>query len=275
MEIRREMKNIGIIGYGVVGKAVANTLSKEYNIIKYDKYVVLDSFIDLATCDQIFITVPTPFDCKKNVVDDSAVCESLEKLEDLSYANLIIIKSTVPPGFCNSYSKEYNLQIVFNPEFLRESTTPNEDFENQDTIVIGTKSISSFKLVKEMYEKVAIPSAKYYHTSTLEAEMIKCAQNTMLASRVALANMIYDACEQNGIDYQKVKQVAFDSFDILGPYMSQVPGPDGNRGFGGKCLPKDIRAFSTICDSKLLDRIITYNDSLRDDLGKVLMNYKK
>ena len=86
MEIRREMKKIGIIGYGVVGKAVAKTLSKEYNIIKYDKYLALDSFRDLATCDQIFITVPTPFDCKNTVVDDSAVCESLVKLENISYS---------------------------------------------------------------------------------------------------------------------------------------------------------------------------------------------
>ena len=50
-----------------------------------------------------------------------------------------------------------------------------------------------------------------------------------------------------------VKNIAFDSFEILGPHMTQVPGPDGNRGFGGKCLPKDIRAFSTIHKSELLE----------------------
>ena len=104
--------------------------------------------------------------------------------------------------------------------------------------------------------------------------MIKCAQNTMLASRVALANMIFDACSKNSIDYQKIREVAFDPFDIIGPYMTQVPGPDGSRGFGGKCLPKDIRAFSTIYKSKLLEEIISYNDSLRKDLANFLKNYK-
>ena len=125
------------------------------------------------------------------------------------------------------------------------------------------------------YQKVLLPSAKYYHTSLTEAEMIKCAQNTMLASRVALANMIYDACEKNGLDYQKVKEIAFDKFEILGPHMTLVPGPDGERGFGGKCLPKDIRAFSTIHDSELLDSIIEYNDTLRNDLDMFLSNYDK
>ena len=55
--------------------------------------------------------------------------------------------------------------------------------------------------------------------------------------------------------------------------MIQVPGPDGKRGFGGKCLPKDIRALRTTFSSNLLDSIIDYNDSIRDDLGNFLENY--
>ncbi len=266
---------IGIIGFGVVGKAANNTFSKVFKVIKYDKYQELDDFRNLISCDFVFIMVPTPFDCHLNTVDDSAVTESLHKLSELEFSNVVIIKSTVPPGYCDKYKEKYDLNIVFNPEFLRESTTPNEDFENQDTIVIGTESVKEFHLVKGMYEKIAVSHAKYYHTSCKEAEMIKTAQNTMLASRVALANMLYDACEKNGVDYQKVKEIAFDKFEILGPHMAQVPGPDGSRGFGGKCLPKDIRAFSTVYESDLLREIISYNDSLRDDLDKFLMNFKK
>ena len=268
-------KKIGIIGYGVVGKAADNTFKKKYRILKYDKYQNLDDFDSLKACDFIFVMVPTPFDCQNNLVNQEAILESLTKLEKIGYDNLVIIKSTVPPGSCDNYSEMFKLKIVFNPEFLRESTSPNEDFENQDTIVIGTESIEYFNIVKEMYQKIAVPNAKYYHTTTKEAEMIKCAQNTMLASRVALANMIYDACHENNIDYQKIKQVAFDNFEILGPHMTQVPGPDGSRGFGGKCLPKDIRSFSTVYNSDLLESIIGYNDSLRDDLDNFLMNYKK
>jgi len=266
---------IGIIGYGVVGKAADNTLSKVYETVKYDKYQNLDSFDSLISCNFVFVMVPTPFDCEKNEVNLEAVVKSLEKLDSLKFKNIVIIKSTIPPGSCEIFSKRFNLKIVFNPEFLRESTTPNEDFENQETIVIGTNSKKDFDSVREMYQKVTVSHAKYYHTSASEAEMIKTAQNTMLASRVALANMVFDACEKNGVDYQRVKEIAFDNFEILGPHMVQVPGPDGSRGFGGKCLPKDIRAFSTVYDSELLQSIISYNDSLRVDLDKVLMNFKK
>ncbi len=265
---------IGIIGFGVVGKAAANTFEKAYDVVCYDKFLSLDSFDEISKCDFTFIMVPTPFDVSENKVDDSAVMESLEKLAELSYSGIVIIKSTIPPGFTDLYSNNFDLEIVFNPEFLRESTSPMEDFENQDIIVIGASSEKTFLLVKKMYHKVTVPHAKFYHTTNKEAEMIKTAQNTMLASRVALANMIYDACDKNNVDYQKVKEIAFDNFEILGTHMVQVPGPDGNRGFGGKCLPKDIRAFSTVHESDLLTEIINYNDSLRDDLDKFLMNYK-
>ena len=76
-------ESLGIIGYGVVGKAAAMTFSKKYEIIKYDKYQSLSNFEDLLACDCVFIMVPTPFNCKINQVDDSAVVESLSKLNKL------------------------------------------------------------------------------------------------------------------------------------------------------------------------------------------------
>ena len=265
---------IGIIGYGVVGKAADKTFTKHYETIKYDKFQDLSNFNDLKKCEFVFIMVPTPFNCVNNRVDDSAILESLSKLEEIEYTNIVVIKSTIPPGYTQRYNKNFNLKIAFNPEFLRESTTPNEDFENQEQVIIGTAENSIFESIKSMYEKVLGSNVEYYQTTFKESEMIKCAQNTMLASRVAIANMIYDACLDNKVDYQKVKRLAFDNFEILGPHMTQVPGPDGKRGFGGKCLPKDIRALSTVSDSRLLKEIINYNNSLRDDLDKFLMNYK-
>jgi len=261
-------ETIGIIGYGVVGKAAEATFSKEYDVRKYDKYISHDSFESLLLADYILISVPTPFDYKTNRLNDSAILESLESLQKMNYDKAVIIKSTLTPGRCDNYSDLFNLKIVYNPEFLRESKTPFEDFARQDTIVIGTKENNSnlSQLIEAMYRKVCISNAKYYHLSYLEAEMVKSAQNTMLSSRVALSNIIFDACENLGIDYDKIREIAFDRFEILGPHMVKVPGPDGKRGFGGKCLPKDISAFSSIYNSEIITNIIEYNKSLRDDL---------
>ena len=99
---------IGIIGYGVVGRAAANTFSEKYDLIIYDKYMDSDDFMELKSTDFVFIMVPTPFDCQKNVVDDSSILESLDGLEKLGYANPIVIKSTLPTGKCMEYSERYS-----------------------------------------------------------------------------------------------------------------------------------------------------------------------
>ena len=109
------MKVIGIIGYGVVGKAAEATLIKKYEVIKYDKYQTYDSFESLINSDFIFITVSTPFDYKNKELDDSAIIESLEKLKHMKFDKTVIIKSTLVPGFCEKYEKLFNLKIVFHP----------------------------------------------------------------------------------------------------------------------------------------------------------------
>ena len=72
---------IGIVGFGVVGKAIHNTLKIKHEIVKYDKFLNLDSFESLISASFIFISVPTPFDCSVNKVDDSSIVDNLSKLE--------------------------------------------------------------------------------------------------------------------------------------------------------------------------------------------------
>ena len=103
---------IGIIGYGVVGRAAEATFSRKYDILKYDKFGKYDSFKSLINCDFVLVTVPTPFDYQKNKSDDTAVIESLEKLESLSYSGIVMIKSTLVPGSCKNYNSLFDLKIV-------------------------------------------------------------------------------------------------------------------------------------------------------------------
>ena len=258
---------IGIIGYGVVGKAIYSTFKNYYQVYKYDKFLVEDSFDIICKCDFVFISVPTPYNNVQGRVDDSAILESLENLNNNNFKGIIIIKSTVPPGSSQFYNKKYTLKIVFNPEFLRESKNPNKDFAEQHTVVIGSNEGEYYDPVKDIFESVLPEESKFYSVSYETAELIKYSQNMTLASRVAVANLVYDACQEFGVDYEILKKIAFDSFEILGPHMVEVPGPDGERGFGGKCLPKDTMGFNSIFKSKILGEILEYNKTLRDDLG--------
>ena len=262
------MKKVGIIGYGVVGKAISLTFEKEFTIVKYDKYNDYDDFKELLDCFFVFIAVPTPFDNEKNRVDDSSVLESLERLNSLEYKGTVIIKSTIPPTYTRSFTSLFNLKIVFNPEFLRESTTPNEDFANQSIVVLGVDEHKDFQNTKNLFIKVLAQDCIYHECNYEEAELIKYSQNMTLSSRVSISNLVFDACEKFGVDYSSLKKVAFDSFPILGPHMTQVPGTDGKRGFGGKCLPKDLLGFNSVFPSSILDSIIEYNESLREDIPK-------
>ncbi len=153
---------IGIIGYGVVGKAAEKTFSKKFEVIKFDKYHKYDRFESLSNCDFVFIMVPTPFDCEKNEVDDSAIIESLKELVRIRYDKIVVIKSTIMPGSCDKYSSLFDLNIVFNPEFLRESQNPDEDFRNQHTVVIGTESHLEYESVKSMFSQVLLPDTEYF-----------------------------------------------------------------------------------------------------------------
>ena len=257
---------IGIIGYGVVGKAIASTFTKHYPVYKYDKFYEEDRFEKICACDFVFISVPTPYNNGENIVDDSAIIDSLNKLSDNNFKGIIIIKSTIPPGFSKCYNENYKLNIIFNPEFLRESKNPNRDFAEQRIVVIGSDGGKYFDEVKTLFESVLAKGTEYYGVNYETAELIKYSQNMTLASRVAIANIVYDVCQKYNVDYQILKKIAFDSFEILGPYMVEVPGPDGQRGFGGKCLPKDTSGFNSIHYSKIVEEIINYNMDLRDDL---------
>ena len=127
-----------------------------------------------------------------------------------------------------------------------------------------------FESLEKLYQSVLSSDAQYFMTTYSEAEMVKISQNTMLASRVMLANMIYEACEEAKLDYNLIKKLAFTNCNLIGGEMVSVPGPDGKLGFGGKCLPKDISAFSSIFPSSLVSSLIEYNEELRDDLDEFL-----
>jgi nucleotide sugar dehydrogenase len=249
--------NIGILGQGFVGSAIREGLKSHHNILTYD----LDSskcnsnLLDVTEKSEIiFVCVPTPMrkdgSCDTRILE-SAIDDIYRVLQDSQRkdAPILVIKSTIPPGTTSKIDSKYDdMKILFSPEFLTEANS-FEDFKNQNRIIIGVPSqdVDKVSLEAEKVKKMFRSAFKEDKTSievtnSKEAEMCKYFINCFLATKVIFANQMYDICNSAGLDYSVVKHMA-----LLDPRIGKshmmVPGPDGDRGFGGHCFPKDLAAM--------------------------------
>jgi nucleotide sugar dehydrogenase len=260
------MANIGIIGYGFVGEAVEHGFKDTHNIKIYDKYKQSDSFEDTVNSSEfIFICLPTPY--KEDKIDLSIMNESIEQIAKFVEGTdkIIIIKSTAIPGTTKSYSKKYpNVNFCFNPEFLREAHHL-EDFLNPDRTIIGSDNEKVKKRLEELYRE-RFPNTQIILTNSTAAEMSKYAANALLATKVIFANEIFDLCQKLDIDYGDVKKMVMADRRIGTSHLSVTE----QRGFGGKCFPKDLIALLGVfkelgVDSSLLKTVNEKNLKIRSE----------
>lgn len=241
---------IGIIGMGFVGGTTAKVFEKVHEIFPYDKfkepYNTREHLRNLAkNSEVIFVCVPTPMK-RSGEIDYSAIYNSLDDLV-LEFKNLgrndknvlIVIRSTAVSGTMELLNKEYDFKFSFNPEFLRQNHALN-DMLNTNRIIIGANTPADHKLVASIYLPL-FPNAQYIYVNNKTAEMIKYAANVTLASQIAIANELYQICRVFEIDYNTIKKIILLD-ERIGKNID-VPGPDGDFGFGGKCFPKDLRAL--------------------------------
>ncbi len=259
---------IGIIGMGFVGGTTAKVFEKVHEVIPYDKYK--GPYTDpsrLSDAEVIFICVPTPMK-SSGEIDLSAIHDAMNLLKRLfpesKQKPLIVIRSTIIPGTSDDLEKEYQFNFVSNPEFLREKHAL-EDMENTNRMVIGANRGEDSKKLEEVY-KPLFPNIKYVCVDRKTAEMTKYASNVMLVSQVAIANEIYQVCQHLGVDYGEVKDTLL--MDERIARNIQVPGPDGDLGFGGKCFPKDLSALIYLSKEKgydpdLLEEVWKLNGRIR------------
>lgn len=264
------IKTIGIIGQGFVGNAVNQGMKHCYNIATFDKITDKSTEQSIESLcnksDIIFVCLPTPM--KKSGECDLSILESiLFEINTLNDSKIIVIKSTIPPGSTENFSKKYsNLRIVFNPEFLTEANAIS-DYQNQNRIILGgDHDVTAY--VQIIFQK-CFPKVKIIRTSSTIAEMIKYVTNTFLATKISFANEIYEICKSLDIDYDKV--IEYSKFDErLGYSHWSVPGPDGDMGYGGHCFPKDIAALKFLANSLsintiILDAAINKNNIVREN----------
>ena len=233
--------NIGVLGYGFVGKAVAQ-LSSSFAVEIYDPNVPEYSDNKAAfSQDIVFVCVPTPPD--KNGALDTSIVEDVTHRwsKESGSESILVIKSTIPVGATERLKRELGTdRIVHNPEFLTERTAMQDFLNPQEVIVGGCSPITA--TVVELYKSFyGTQDVQYFAVPSVTAEMIKMARNSFYALKVSYFNEIYELCSATGQDYDDFREVFTlgGKHPWIGNQHVSVPGPDGKFGYGGKCLPKD------------------------------------
>ena len=238
--------NIGIVGNGYVGKATALFGCKDINVLIYDKDPDKcepkgTTAASLAKCDLIFICVPTPMDpsgtCNTSIVEGACV-----EMKEHVMPDKLVIRSTVPVG-----TARY-LEASFMPEFLTEANW-EKDVKNCKDWLIGLRDVNNqalkdkfFRLFDLAYRSKRVCWPHPTIVNAEEAELVKTAKNSFLAVKVAFFNELEEFCRSEGLEYETVRQ-GITADPRITQSHTKVPGPDGKRGFGGTCFPKDIQSF--------------------------------
>ena len=241
------MSKIGIIGNGFVGSAILHGF-----VLHVDDIMIYDKDPKLSThqlgklasdCEVLFVCVPTPMfesgECDlsivESVVDEICACSFRKE------GQVIVVKSTVVPGTVERLAEKYpDVNFVFNPEFLTERKA-RLDFINTSRIVLGSNKPEANDTVERLY-RIRFPHTQVIKTDFGTAQLIKYMANCFFATKVSFMNEMYQVCSAIGGDWDKAIE-GFITDGRIGNSHIDVPGHDGDMGFGGKCFPKDLNAM--------------------------------
>lgn len=204
---------------------------------------------DLAfSADFVFICVPTPLR-EDGSLDCSIVQENVDKCSEDS---IIVLRSTVNPGFCDKQTKK----MIMMPEYLGETPAhPLLDETKRNFFIIGGKSEDLRKII-ELYQSVYNANVSIRQMTALEAEVVKVTENRAIAFKMMQCQELYDVCEAAGLDYYKIREAVYGDDPRFNLWWTFVY-PD-KRGFNNsKCLLKDVPAWCAWAESVGIDPVLT------------------
>ncbi len=281
------MDKISVIGSGFVGERLGRGLiDLENEVIFYD---IVDKNLPNFTKDikyaigyssVSFICVPTPTEEEEGInlgyVKDAVENIGTALSEKRDYYT-VVIKSTVIPRttedvvipLLEKYSGKKvgeDFGVCMNPEFLTEiagtwnsNKEYNKDFFTEDRIVIGEYDKRSGDVLERIYKPLNKP---IFRVDLKTAEMIKYASNCMLAAKISYWNEIFLICEKLGIDSQQIANAV-----ALDPRIGKYGSVHG-KAFGGKCLPKDLKALVSFAKSYHEPRLLKAVDEINEEMRR-------
>jgi nucleotide sugar dehydrogenase len=233
-----DIQKIGFIGLGFVGEAIREHYNG-FERICIDTDVskgYVGTYKEIMNAEGIFVCVPSP-----QRADGSCNTDILENVLDnlKDYKGVIISKVTATPDIYERLGKKYP-NLVHVPEFLTAANAVR-DYRNSKFAIIGGSVLA--------YQHEAARIVKYINSdisttfcSIEEASLVKYIINSFLATKVVFMNEMAALVEANGGSWSNVARMVLQDNRIGGSHM-QVPGPDGQYGFGGMCFPKDTTAI--------------------------------
>ena len=276
--------NIGIVGYGTVGKAIAGGFEKKVQLHIYDPLYPADtgglfygSIAEVYSASEFsFIGVPTPQKIKipgdiYGEFDSTILDDCMKEIAQAGPhgSKIVVIASTIIPSKVEEYIDMWpDMNIVISPELLTEKNA-NQDFLNPDCRIIGGEPEHTHATQKLYEDYSRCRPCKVGYCSAINAAYIKYMRNTYLAMKVSMMNQFYDLFEKIDSTDSWRDIVAMLHYDPrLGNSHYNVPGHDGDRGWGGKCLPKDAGALYHYATERkvkmsLLKETLQYNKNIR------------
>nr|BFD83206.1 UDP-glucose/GDP-mannose dehydrogenase family protein [Streptomyces sp. Xyl84] len=185
-----------------------------------------------------FVCVGTPQRKDGDAADLTCVESAFAALARHARKNALLVgKSTVPVGTAARLAAGHCVEIAWNPEFLREGFAV-EDTLRPDRLVFGVRTARAQRLLRTVYAPLLAAGTPLVVTDFATAELVKTAANSFLATKISFINAMAEVCEAAGGDVRELAE-ALGCDERIGRAFLRA-----GVGFGGGCLPKDIRAFA-------------------------------